>query len=178
MLLLLFRPVSNLRSADKFMNGAVVSIPRAEIVWARSVQREDKTNQDSFLRALEGAGFSVGRVGASPSRDVSTSGPRILVVPAHAAREMNPKDLPVIVQYVDEGGLLILDTPTLLSDALGIRTQGNITVRSAYFCSEPQAGLRWPSLPATLSWAAASPRPAAWLPRTWHAGVARTGQAM
>jgi len=40
-----------------------------------------------------------------------------------------------------------LDTPSPLSDALGIRTQGSVSVQRAYFCPGPDPILRWNDAP-------------------------------
>ncbi len=124
-----------------------ILIPQIHLLWDDSAEGRYRTDQESYQKALEGAGFQVKRI--PPSALIEASVPRttVLVIPAPAAAKLRSHDLSVILRYVEQGGILITDTPTPVSKAFHIRTGRGRTTSAAYFHGAPQLKLRWNDAP-------------------------------
>jgi hypothetical protein len=127
---------------------AMILIPSVDLVWDSSASGVERTDQESYQKALVGAGFCVNRIPAPNLENRFLNRPGILVMPAPSAKKARSGDLPAILRSVEEGTILITDTPTPLSDALGIKAQRKLTTNSTTFHLVPDLKLRWQDKPA------------------------------
>ncbi len=125
------------------LDRAMVLIPKVDLVWDHAARGAERTDQESFRRALEGAGFRVNRTPSSGLEEAAADQPRVLVVPAPSAKKLRPGNLRAMLRLVEDGAVLVTDTPTILSEAFGIRATRKRTTVSAKFCRMPDLRLRW-----------------------------------
>jgi uncharacterized protein YdaL len=97
--------------------------PDAVVLWDDSLVRGEWNNQKSYASALSAFGFDVAqRNWKDFGRDALDPG-ILLVAPRAAATKLSNSQLQTIVDFVRDGGHLVLDGPSTLSDALAIRNE-------------------------------------------------------
>jgi len=104
-------------------SGTIPVQPQAVVLWDDTPARPDANNQNSYLNALSVFGF---RVTKHNYREFTTgliNRDTVLVVPRAAAAKLNPKQVDSIQALVGDGGRLVLDGPSRLSQALGVKTE-------------------------------------------------------
>lgn len=149
-LLLLFAVLGTGAPTPLFYRGAI-PIPQIDLLWDNSAKGTHRTDQESFQKALEGAGFCVNRIPSRVLKERSLNQTTVLVVPAPAAAKLSSYDLPAMLQYVEEGGIVITDTPSPLSEAFHIIIGRGFTSKATYFRGAPELKLRWEDAPVADS---------------------------
>ncbi len=145
--LLLFAVPGTGGASTPKLDRSAITIPRIDLMWEGSAEGTRRTDQEGFLKALEGAGFRVNRIPSRPLKESSPDKTTVLVLPAPVAKKLSPHDLPALVRYVEEGGILVTDTPSPLSKIFGIRVGHGLTAKGAYFHAAPALKLRWEDAP-------------------------------
>ena len=134
-----------------------VSIPEVHLVCDPAAEGPAKIDQESFQNALRGAGYSVDP-SALPITNIRLgSNKAVIVIPASSAVRLTHEEILFLVRMVRAGAVLITDTSTELSKALGI---GSGSYRARVFrvyswCRKGQA-LRWNDGPR-VSFVSAAP---------------------
>jgi uncharacterized protein YdaL len=120
------------RMPKKAQEPTVQAQPDAVVLWDDTLARGDWNNQKSYASALSAFGFDVAqRNWKDFGRDALDPGV-VLVVPHAGAAKLSKSQLQLIVDFVRDGGHLVLDGPSLLSDALAIRNEKrSVRVRTA-----------------------------------------------
>jgi uncharacterized protein YdaL len=97
--------------------------PQVLILWDDTLTRGEWNNQKSYESAFSAFGF---RVSPRKWQDFSKSWldqETILVAPRAAAAKLSPKQVQSIREFVRDGGRLVLDGPSALSESLGVRSE-------------------------------------------------------
>ncbi|HYK87213.1 MAG TPA: DUF2334 domain-containing protein [Acidobacteriota bacterium] len=97
--------------------------PQALILWDDALTRGDWNNQKSYESALSAFGF---RVSILKWRDFGKSAldqETVLIVPRAVVSQLSPKQVQSVQEFVRDGGRLVLDSPSSLSEMLGIQTE-------------------------------------------------------
>ncbi len=96
--------------------------PQALILWDDTLEHAEWNDQKSYESALSAFGFLVSRInwkeyGSPPDRET------VVIVPGAVATRLAPAQAQSIQQFVRDGGRLVLDGPSALSESLGIRSE-------------------------------------------------------
>jgi len=97
--------------------------PQVSILWDNSLVRGDWNNQASYASAFSAYGFKVSRVDWKKFSKGSISDGHVLVVPIAIASKLSAKQNQWIVEFVNDGGCLVIDGPSSLSEQLGIKSE-------------------------------------------------------
>ena len=106
--------------------------PQVSILWENTLVRGDWNNQASYASAFSAFGFKVSNIGWKNYSKGSVPSGTILVVPLAIATKLSEKQMQSIEEFVRDGGCLVLDGPSRLSELLGIKNENrSIRVRQA-----------------------------------------------
>ncbi len=97
--------------------------PQVLILWDDTLTHGEWNNQKSYESALSAFGF---RVSLLKWQDFSKSAldpEMVLVVPRAVASRLSPSQAQLVQTFVREGGRLVLDGPSPLSELLGVQTE-------------------------------------------------------
>jgi uncharacterized protein YdaL len=97
--------------------------PQVAILWENALVRGDWNNQASYASAFSAYGFKVSTIRWNNYSKGSVPSGTVLVVPLAVAAKLSAAQSQQIVEFVNEGGCLVLDGPSRLSKMLGIRTE-------------------------------------------------------
>ncbi|HTY60817.1 MAG TPA: DUF2334 domain-containing protein [Acidobacteriota bacterium] len=97
--------------------------PQVSILWENSLVHGDWNDQASYESVFSTYGFKVSTIRWSSYSKGSVPAGTILVVPQAVATKLSAKQNQWIVEFVNEGGCLVLDGPSHLSEMLGIKTE-------------------------------------------------------
>ena len=118
-----------------------LSQPKALILWEDSAARSDWNNQSSYKSAFSTFGFQVSTLNWKNFKKASISPGTIVTVPHAIAEKLSTKQNDWLVEFVREGGFLVLDGPCDLGKRLGIRTENRSLrvhqVRDMLYGSQP-----------------------------------------
>jgi uncharacterized protein YdaL len=108
---------------EKIPGAYSLTQPQALVLWDDSLAHGDWNNQASYVSTFSAFGFKVSTANWKNFSKGSVPGGTILVVPIAVAMKLSPKQNQSIVEFVRDGGCLVLDGPSHLSELLGIRTE-------------------------------------------------------
>jgi uncharacterized protein YdaL len=97
--------------------------PEVTVLWDEAAPRADMNDQKSYASALSAFGFRVSTRKWQEFTGESIGPATILIAPRWAAARLSPKQVSWIQEFVRGGGRAVLDGPSALSQALGVRTE-------------------------------------------------------
>jgi uncharacterized protein YdaL len=118
-----FRSWVQSKFEEKIPGAYNLTQPQALLLWDDTLVRGDWNNQTSYMSVFSAFGFKVSTANWRNYSKGSAPSGTILVVPIAVATKLTEKQSQSIVEFVREGGCLVLDGPSHLSELLGIRSE-------------------------------------------------------
>jgi len=103
--------------------GSIATPPQAIVLWEDNVSKGDWNNQNSYVAALSTVGIQVSTRKWNALASGSIDNDVILVVPHGVATKLSSAQVSRIAAFVRDGGRVVLDAPSALSQELGIRPE-------------------------------------------------------
>jgi uncharacterized protein YdaL len=97
--------------------------PQALVLWDDSFVRGDWNDQRSYTSAFSTFGFQVSTINWRNYTKGSAAAGTVLAVPIAVATKLSAKQNESVVEFVRDGGFLVLDGHSPLSERLGIRAE-------------------------------------------------------
>ncbi len=117
---------------------------RAAILWRANARGAEGLDQESLANAFRAYGVSPRAVPVPSLASANLGKDEILLVPHAAATIMRGEDMSRVSQWVREGGQLVLDGRSMLSEALGVRYPGGtITAERVTDSAQVDLELKW-----------------------------------
>ncbi len=107
----------------KSTEASILTQPQAIVLWEDNLAKADWNNQRSYVSALSSFGFQVSTRNWKAVNSGSIDSDTILIVPHGVAVKLSPDQVSWIAGFVRDGGRLIVDGHSALSQEVGLRPE-------------------------------------------------------
>jgi uncharacterized protein YdaL len=108
---------------NKPVEAAILEQPQAIVLWDDSATKGDWNNQKSYVSAMSAFGIRTSTHNWKAFVRDALEQDTVLVIPRAVATKLAPGQVEWIQEYVWQGGRLVLDGPSALSQSVGVRAE-------------------------------------------------------